>query len=83
MLVLATMISFLTADVSAEDIIAWPKATKFLWNETLGLPAHADLKSAQAAWRTLAKKYHPDQGGSEEKMVRVNAAYKAAKDKLR
>ena len=83
MLVLATVLAALTPDVFWDDILEWLELTEFSWNETLGLPDDADLKSAQVAWRTLSKRYHPDQGGSKEKMIRVNAAYKAAKDQLR
>ena len=83
MLVLATVLAALTPDVFWDDILEWLEKTEFSWSETLGVPDDADLKSAQVAWMTLSKRYHPDQGGSKEKMIRVNAAYKAAKDQLR
>ena len=74
MVVLATVLARLAPDVFWDDILEALEMTEFSWNETLGVPDGADLKSAQAAWRALSKRYHPDQGGSKEKMVRVNAA---------
>ncbi len=37
----------------------------------------ADLAVCAAARRVLARKHHPDQGGSAEKMSQINAAYAA------
>ena len=83
MLVLATVLATLPPEISWDDVVEWPEMTEFSWSETLGVSDDADLKSANTAWRTLSKKYHPDRGGSTEKMIRVNAAYKAAKEQLR
>jgi hypothetical protein len=51
--------------------------TSFAWHETLGLPATAaaDADTARLAMRRLALRYHPDQGGTELQMTRINGAY--------
>jgi len=36
----------------------------------------APLELVKAAYKTLARLYHPDQGGSEDEMKRINVAYK-------
>lgn len=43
----------------------------------LGLAADADTAVVKAAYRTLAKKHHPDQGGDLDDFKRVEAAYNA------
>lgn len=46
----------------------------------LGLSNDADLDSIKRAYRTLARLYHPDvnqDGASDERMKRINAAYQA------
>ena len=45
----------------------------------LGLPASATLDQIEAARRALAKRAHPDVGGSLEEMQRINAAADAAR----
>jgi len=45
----------------------------------LGLPEEATLEEIKQAYRAKAKEYHPDKTGqkeSEEKMARINKAYK-------
>jgi hypothetical protein len=46
---------------------------------TLGLPATATLHEIEAARRALAKRAHPDMGGSLDEMQRINAAADAAR----
>lgn len=41
----------------------------------LGLPPGAPPEDVAAAYRRLAKAYHPDRGGAEERMAQINAAY--------
>ena len=41
----------------------------------LGLPIGADVAAIKKAYRTLAKKYHPDVGGNAEQFKRINEAY--------
>lgn len=43
--------------------------------DVLGLPARATLADARRRYRELAKKYHPDKGGSPEQMAMVNDAW--------
>jgi curved DNA-binding protein CbpA len=44
----------------------------------------ADLEVIQAAYRVLARRYHPDHSGSDETMKRLNAAWEVLRDaKLR
>lgn len=42
--------------------------------ELLGIREDADIEIAEAAYRTLAKSFHPDQGGSVERMEQLNQA---------
>jgi len=44
--------------------------------ETLGLPHMITKEDIKKQYRFLAKKYHPDQGGEQEKMEEINRAYK-------
>jgi len=41
----------------------------------LGVPADADEESIRSAYRRLARKHHPDVGGSEEEFLRIQEAY--------
>jgi len=41
----------------------------------LGLPPGAPREDIAAAYRRLAKEYHPDRGGAEDRMAQINAAY--------
>jgi len=43
----------------------------------LGLLPEAPLEVVEAAYRALAKKHHPDQGGDAEDFRRVTEAYQA------
>ena len=49
----------------------------------LGLPASASLDEIEAARRALAKRAHPDVGGSLDEMQRINAAADAARSGTR
>ncbi len=44
------------------------------WWQTLGVPPDADKATITAAWRHLALVNHPDKGGDDKVMARVNAA---------
>jgi hypothetical protein len=51
-------------------------------HEVLGIAENMDVEFAEAAHRTLAKRHHPDVGGSNEKMQEINdalAEFKAAR----
>ena len=43
----------------------------------LGVEPGADDEVVRAAYRTLMKKHHPDQGGSAEEFMRIKEAYEA------
>ena len=63
MLVFATVLAVLLPDIFWDDVIEWLETTEFSWNETLGVSDDADLKSANAAWRTLSKRSRPTEAG--------------------
>lgn len=44
------------------------------WSEVLGVPARATRAEIDAAYRSLARKAHPDNGGSTAAMTALNAA---------
>jgi len=51
--------------------------------EILGIPKNADEKEIKKAYRTLARKYHPDickEPGAEERFKRINEAYSVLSD---
>lgn len=48
--------------------------------ETLGVPKNADKRTIKKAYRSKAKKAHPDMGGSPEVMVELNLAYAVLSD---
>jgi curved DNA-binding protein CbpA len=45
---------------------------------TLGVPPNADAGTIRRAWARLAHAHHPDKGGTQQQMVRLNAAYERA-----
>jgi curved DNA-binding protein len=48
--------------------------------DTLGVAETASEKEIKNAFKTLAKKYHPDQGGDENKFKEINEAYDTLKN---
>jgi molecular chaperone DnaJ len=69
------------------------RGERFLWcvemptnrdyYEILGVPRSADPESIRNAYRTLAKRFHPDinkKGGSEERFKEINEAYSVLSD---
>lgn len=63
-------------------------AAKRPWRAVLDLdgmagPAFAQLAGAEAAYRTLARKHHPDAGGSADAMAELNNAINEAREELR
>lgn len=53
------------------------------WWEVLRIPARSGIKTAENAFRSLAKEAHADTGGSDVAMRRLNAAVDAARDALK
>ncbi len=62
----------------AEELEIRLEETVFAWHEVLGVSADADAATTQRAMRRLALSYHPDTGGNQEQMARINAAYETA-----
>jgi len=48
--------------------------------KTLGVPRDATKDQIRKAFRNLARKYHPDAGGSKEKFQEINEAYEVLSD---
>lgn len=48
--------------------------------KTLGVPRDATKDQIRKAFRKLARKYHPDAGGSKEKFEEINEAYEVLSD---
>lgn len=52
------------------------------WHQRLGLPANASLPAAEAAYRTLVKKNHPDVGGNPAEFNLITDAIRQARQEL-
>jgi len=48
--------------------------------ETLGLPSLVSFKDIKNRYHSLAKRYHPDITGEDEKIEKINKAYKILKE---
>jgi DnaJ family protein C protein 3 len=48
--------------------------------KVLGVSRNADQKEIQKAYRKMAREYHPDKGGTPEKMAEINEAFGVLKD---
>lgn len=59
-----------------QGLIGLPAPTH--WSEILGVGRDATLKQVTDAYRDLARKRHPDRGGSQELMAELNRARDAA-----
>ena len=64
----------LLQDASPEAIQILLEEVQFSWHETLGVPPNAEAGTIRRAWARLAHAYHPDKGGTQEQMARINAA---------
>ena len=73
---------------AAPVYVAWkagmqrPANTLPAWAVTLGVEAPLTLERVKTAYRAAAKRAHPDRGGTEEAMARINAAWKEAQQYL-
>lgn len=55
-----------------------PAATKRDWWDVLGVPRGAGPHQIKEAYRDLARRHHPDNGGSTDRMAEINRAYEEA-----
>ena len=74
----ATALAVLLQDTSPEAVQILLEEVRFSWHETLGVPPNAEAGTIRHAWARLAHAHHPDTGGTQEQMVRLNAAYERA-----
>lgn len=59
-----------------------PPAPGKSWREVLGLNTEAGIDAAEYQYRELARKAHPDAGGSHEAMAALNVAIESARKEL-
>ena len=78
----AAALAILLEERSPEAITLLVEETAFAWHETLGVPPDAETGAIRLAMRRLALRYHPDQGGTEAQMTRVNGGYEKARTTL-
>jgi hypothetical protein len=57
-----------------KSFLALPAPAGSHWSEVLGIGRNASRDEIEAAHRALAKKHHPDAGGSADVMAKINAA---------
>lgn len=63
------------------EATAWRHARRPDYYHTLGIKRAASADDIKQAYRTLAKRYHPDgQVGDEEKLKTINEAYEVLRD---
>jgi DNA-binding transcriptional regulator YdaS (Cro superfamily) len=75
----AATLAVTLAEFTPEALAIMLEEAAFTWQETLGVPHGADADAARRAMTKLALIYHPDTGGSQGQMIRVNAAYETAR----
>ena len=75
----ATLLAIALEELTPELLTIMLDEVDFSWPEVLGVAATADATTARRAMTQLALRYHPDKGGAPEQMVRINAAYEAAR----
>lgn len=59
---------------SADPDVVW-------WELQLGQRAATTPTALRSQWVDLCQRFHPDKGGSDEQMARVNAAYESLKNR--
>ncbi|HME27420.1 MAG TPA: DnaJ domain-containing protein [Acetobacteraceae bacterium] len=78
----AASLAILMQGASPDAIQILLEELQFRWHETLGVPPNADAGTVRRAMARLALAYHPDKGGSQEQMARINAAYGRARSTI-
>jgi DNA-binding transcriptional regulator YdaS (Cro superfamily) len=78
----AAALAVVLAEFTPEALAIMLEEAAFSWYETLGVSPRTDASTARKAMTKLALIYHPDTGGSPAQMIRVNAAYEAARASL-
>jgi transcriptional regulator with XRE-family HTH domain len=78
----AAALAILMQDTSPEAIQILLEEVQFSWHETLGVPPNADAATVRSGMVRLALAYHPDKGGSQAQMARINGAYEKARTAL-
>jgi hypothetical protein len=74
----AAVLAIALAEVTPEALEIRLEEAELAWHEVLGVDADADAATARRAMTRLALGYHPDTGGNQEQMARINAAYETA-----
>ena len=74
----AAALAVLLQNTSPEAVQILLEELQFSWHETLGVPPNADPGTIRRGWARLAHAHHPDKGGTQEQMARLNAAYERA-----
>ena len=74
----AAALAVLLQEASPEAVQILLEEVQFSWHETLGVPPNAAPGAIRRAWARLAHAHHPDKGGTQGQMVRLNAAYERA-----
>jgi hypothetical protein len=67
-----------TVEEMLHTFAALPGARRSWW-EVLGVPRDAHTSVAEAAYRDLVRRCHPDVGGDPEEFVRIQAAIEEAR----
>lgn len=60
-----------------------PAVVNRAWWQVLGVRKDAGYREVRVAYRDLAMVHHPDQGGSADRMIEINAAMEAARAELK
>ena len=71
-------LAILMQDTSPEAIQILLDELQFSWHETLGVPPNAEADAVRRAMAALLLAYHPDKGGTQAQMTRINEAYETA-----
>jgi DNA-binding transcriptional regulator YdaS (Cro superfamily) len=75
----AAVLAAALGEFTPESLEIMVEAAEFSWAETLGVAPHADASLVRRAMTKLALAYHPDKGGTQDQMARINAAYAKAR----